>query len=152
MYEYCHVSGVPWIIITGSGLDDWIYWRLPVQSIITAHSQWLSNLLHSLLGYECLLFYYDWLGSDLRIGHLISFCCLLVNTPQRNTQLLNSGLSCKRRITYGSRRTNDERRMTLEAITWPPFITSGWTEYTSVLLMVLFFCVYLLLWKRVLIS
>jgi hypothetical protein len=24
----CHVSGVPWLIITGSGLDDWIYWRL----------------------------------------------------------------------------------------------------------------------------
>jgi hypothetical protein len=26
--NYCHVSGVPWRIITGSGLDDWIYWRL----------------------------------------------------------------------------------------------------------------------------
>jgi hypothetical protein len=26
--EYCHVSGVPWLIITGSALDDWIYWRL----------------------------------------------------------------------------------------------------------------------------
>jgi hypothetical protein len=25
---YCHVSGVPWLIITGSGLDDWIYWHL----------------------------------------------------------------------------------------------------------------------------
>jgi hypothetical protein len=25
---YCHVSGIPWLIITGSGLDDWIYWRL----------------------------------------------------------------------------------------------------------------------------
>jgi hypothetical protein len=22
---YCHVSGVPWLIITGSGLHDWIY-------------------------------------------------------------------------------------------------------------------------------
>jgi hypothetical protein len=25
--------------------------------------------LHSLQDYECLLFYSDWLGSDLRIGH-----------------------------------------------------------------------------------
>jgi hypothetical protein len=24
--QYCHVSGVPWLIITGSWLDDWIYW------------------------------------------------------------------------------------------------------------------------------
>jgi hypothetical protein len=25
---YCHVYGVPWRIITSSGSDDWIYWRL----------------------------------------------------------------------------------------------------------------------------
>jgi hypothetical protein len=25
---YCHVFGVPWIIIMGSGLYDWIYWHL----------------------------------------------------------------------------------------------------------------------------
>jgi hypothetical protein len=30
---YCHVSGVPWLIITGFGLDDWIYWHLLVQSL-----------------------------------------------------------------------------------------------------------------------
>jgi hypothetical protein len=24
---YCHVSEVPWVIITGSGLDGWIYWH-----------------------------------------------------------------------------------------------------------------------------
>jgi hypothetical protein len=23
----CHVSGVQWRTITGSGLDDWIYWH-----------------------------------------------------------------------------------------------------------------------------
>jgi hypothetical protein len=43
----CHVSGVPWIVITGSGLDDCIYWHLPlqslVQSITTAHNRWLPN-------------------------------------------------------------------------------------------------------------
>jgi hypothetical protein len=27
----------------------------------------------------------DWLGSDSRVGHLFSFCCPLVNTPQLNT-------------------------------------------------------------------
>jgi hypothetical protein len=32
----------------------------------------------------------DWLGSDLRIGHFFSFRCPLVDTPQLNTQLLNS--------------------------------------------------------------
>jgi hypothetical protein len=25
---YYHVPGVPWLIIRGSGLDDWIYWQL----------------------------------------------------------------------------------------------------------------------------
>jgi hypothetical protein len=45
---YCHVSWVPWRIITGSGLDDWIYWHCcyshsQLQSIITSHSQWLSE-------------------------------------------------------------------------------------------------------------
>jgi hypothetical protein len=24
IFSYCHVSGVPWLIITGSGLDAWI--------------------------------------------------------------------------------------------------------------------------------
>jgi hypothetical protein len=31
-----------WLIITGSRLDDWIYWHsLQLQLIITAHNQWL---------------------------------------------------------------------------------------------------------------
>jgi hypothetical protein len=45
-----------------------------------------SDSLHSLLDYECLLFHCDWLGSDLRVGHFISFRCPLVNTPQLNTR------------------------------------------------------------------
>jgi hypothetical protein len=49
----------------------------------------VSDSLHSLLDYECLPFHCDWLGSDLRVGHFFSFCCLLVNTPQLDTQLLN---------------------------------------------------------------
>jgi hypothetical protein len=43
------------------------------------------------LDYDCLLlysfFYWDWLGSDLRVGHLFSFRCPPVNTPQLNTKL-----------------------------------------------------------------
>jgi hypothetical protein len=27
MKIYSHVSGVPWLIITGSGLDYWVYWH-----------------------------------------------------------------------------------------------------------------------------
>jgi hypothetical protein len=32
--QKCHVSGVPWLIITGSVLDDWIYWCLLLQSLL----------------------------------------------------------------------------------------------------------------------
>jgi hypothetical protein len=60
IYIYSHFSGVPWLIKTGSGLDDWFYWRHLLQSFVftitTAHNQWLSNSLHSWLNYECLLF------------------------------------------------------------------------------------------------
>jgi hypothetical protein len=47
-YNYCHVSGVPWLIIAGYGLDDWIYWHFYynytyLQSIITAHNRWLPK-------------------------------------------------------------------------------------------------------------
>jgi hypothetical protein len=24
---YCHASRIPWLIITDSGLDEWIYWH-----------------------------------------------------------------------------------------------------------------------------
>jgi hypothetical protein len=63
----CHVSGAPWVI-TGSGLGDWIYWHLPIQSIITAHNQWLSKT-RSIPSWTTSVFYCDWLCSDLRIGH-----------------------------------------------------------------------------------
>jgi hypothetical protein len=39
------VSGVPWLIITGSGLDNLIYWRLLLQSLLITisynSSQWI---------------------------------------------------------------------------------------------------------------
>jgi hypothetical protein len=33
-YVYYHVSGVPWLMITCSGLDDWICWSLILQSLL----------------------------------------------------------------------------------------------------------------------
>jgi hypothetical protein len=39
----CILSHVLWPIITGSGLDDWIYWHSFTITIITAHNQWLSK-------------------------------------------------------------------------------------------------------------
>jgi hypothetical protein len=33
-YKYCQESGVPWRIITGSGLDDWIYWHILLQFLL----------------------------------------------------------------------------------------------------------------------
>jgi hypothetical protein len=32
--EYCHVSGISWLIIIGSGLDDWIYCQILLQSFL----------------------------------------------------------------------------------------------------------------------
>jgi hypothetical protein len=44
IYIYCHIFGVPWRIITGSGSDDWfIGTSLQLQSTITAHNHSLST-------------------------------------------------------------------------------------------------------------
>jgi hypothetical protein len=68
---YSHVSGVPWRIITGSGLDDWIYWHSyynhsKLESIITADDQWLPKT-RSIPYWTTSVFSstLDWLGSDL---------------------------------------------------------------------------------------
>jgi hypothetical protein len=46
---YCHVSGVPWLIITGSGLDDWIYCALYTHTVRDYKQlqryRWFSYLL-----------------------------------------------------------------------------------------------------------
>jgi hypothetical protein len=55
----------------------------------------------------------DWLGSDLPILHFFSFRCPLVNTPQLNTQLLNS-LTTELRLPYQC-----------------PMIELSWTELSS---------------------
>jgi hypothetical protein len=60
--QYCHVSRVPWLIITGSGLGGWIYWHFYYSYSyynhlrITAHNRRLHRIRSvSLLDYECLL-------------------------------------------------------------------------------------------------
>jgi hypothetical protein len=103
---YCHVPGVPWLIIMGSELDDWIYWhcyynqlqQLTISDCLRLAPFFTGLRVTSLLRY--------WLGSDLRVGHSSSFRYPLVNTPQLNTQLLNSELSCERQITAHLRKTN----------------------------------------------
>jgi hypothetical protein len=45
--KYCHVSGVPWLIITGSGLDDWSYWHLLLQSLLVTVSRKNSQSIFS---------------------------------------------------------------------------------------------------------
>jgi hypothetical protein len=93
--KYCHVCWVPWLIITGSVLDDCISWRpLYSHSLITAsynssQSMTVTDSLHSLLDYERLLFCVT-LGSDLWISHFFCFRCPLVNTPLLNTEFLTS--------------------------------------------------------------
>jgi hypothetical protein len=76
----------------------WIGWLdllppLQLQLIITAHNQWLLKT-HSIPYWTASAFssYCDRLGSDLRISHFFSFCCMLVNTPHLNTKLLTNSL------------------------------------------------------------
>jgi hypothetical protein len=41
----CHIFRAPWLIMTSSGLDDWVYWHLPVLSllIIINYNKWLPK-------------------------------------------------------------------------------------------------------------
>jgi hypothetical protein len=55
------MTGSVWLIIMGSGLDDWIYWHLFTITVSynSLQSMAVGDSLHSLLDYECLLFYCD---------------------------------------------------------------------------------------------
>jgi hypothetical protein len=91
-FHTVNVSGVPILIKAGSELDDLICWHLSLHSllitIIAAHNQWLYKTC-SIPYWSTSVFYCDWLGSDLWVGHF--FC--------------------------ESLRTNDERWMTYDWIT-----------------------------------
>jgi hypothetical protein len=62
----------------------WVGWLDLLPPYLQLQSMSAKNSLYSLLEYECLLFYCDSLGSNLRIGQFFSFRCPLVNTPQPN--------------------------------------------------------------------
>jgi hypothetical protein len=66
------VSGVPWRIITGSGLEDWIYCRLfyNYKRLEQLAINDCLRLAPFLTGLRVSSLLRDWLGSDLRIGHL----------------------------------------------------------------------------------
>jgi hypothetical protein len=57
LIEYCHVFEVAWLIITGFGLDDWIYWHFftITNNYDSSQSVIVYDSLHSLLDHECLL-------------------------------------------------------------------------------------------------
>jgi hypothetical protein len=59
--QYFHVSGVPRLIITSSGLDDLVYWHFftIIINCNSSRSVTVRDSLHSLLDYACLLFYCD---------------------------------------------------------------------------------------------
>jgi hypothetical protein len=64
---YCHVSGAPWLIITGSGLDDWIYWQLLLQSLLITliYKNSQSVFCRGLAPFSSSFSVYNWLFSLL---------------------------------------------------------------------------------------
>jgi hypothetical protein len=73
-WVYCHLSGVSWLIITGSGLDDWIYWHLYIYTVRDYSNYSSIAYLHTLqftvahaLGYS--VFISRILGTDLSQSH-----------------------------------------------------------------------------------
>jgi hypothetical protein len=96
---YCHVSGVPWLIIAGSGLDNWIYWRLLLQSLLITITTLIIN-------------------NCLRLAPFLT-------KPRVSSLLLWLGSrSLLLRLTYESLRTKDNE----EWITCPP-LNSRRTAY-----------------------
>jgi hypothetical protein len=58
---HCHVSGLAWLIIMRSGLDDWIYWHFftVAMNYDFSHLMTVYDSLHSLLDQEHLPFHCD---------------------------------------------------------------------------------------------
>jgi hypothetical protein len=61
-HMYCHVFMAPWLIITGSGFDDWIYWHFLVQSLLITinykNSQSIFLVCRGLVPFS--FSFYDW--------------------------------------------------------------------------------------------
>jgi hypothetical protein len=104
---------VQWLIITGSGLDDWIYWSLFLQSILitinynSSKSISCRGLAPFLTGLRVSSLLPWLIGSDLRISHFFSFRCPLISTPQLNTQL-NWTTELPSEFSYEWRMSNDD--------------------------------------------
>jgi hypothetical protein len=108
------MSEVPWLIITGSGLDNWIYWHFycnfldcnQLQQLTISDCLKLAPFLTG-LRVSSLPLWLTWFLFTSR-SLLFSFRCPLVNTPQLNTHLLNwllNSLTPDRRITAHLRLT-----------------------------------------------
>jgi hypothetical protein len=84
-------EGFAWLIIMDSGLYDWIYWHLQQTLLITinykiSQSMTVSDSLHSLLDYECLLF----CVTDLvLIYELVTSSAFIVNWLTLHSWTLN---------------------------------------------------------------
>jgi hypothetical protein len=68
-------------------IDDFLFNHSYLQSIIAVHNRWLPktcSIHYWTVSVFFLVFYCDWLCSDLRISHFFSFHCPLVDTPQLN--------------------------------------------------------------------
>jgi hypothetical protein len=112
----------PWRIITGFGLDNWIYWHLLYnlslsQSITTAHNQWLPKTRSILTGLRLssiLVFLLLWLNWFWFTNHSLLLYEWIPNDECRRTNELRT--TAHVRLNYPS------------VLTCPPFITLGSTE------------------------
>jgi hypothetical protein len=111
------VSVVPWLIIAGSGLDDWIYWQLRLQSLlITINYSAIANLPTSQITKTRYPFYGNGFITELSLQITMkSSCHFLFNqlglpTLQNSTQCssANSPISSSR-----AERTRAERSSSL---------------------------------------
>jgi hypothetical protein len=124
-WKICHMSGVPWLIITGSGLDDWIYYHF--FTITLNYNQWLpktrstpywtTSVFSSTV--SDLVLIYESVTSSASVVHWTLHSWAL-NSITNDGSLANELWALLRR-----------NGRTLESITCPPFITLRRTEYRS---------------------
>jgi hypothetical protein len=100
-----------WRIITLSGLDDWIYWYLPLQSLLitinlTAHNRWLPNT-RSIPYWTTSVFSSTVTLFRLTSRSLLQLLLSAVNIPQLNSLLRMIWTTTDLRIFYTSVRTEE---------------------------------------------
>jgi hypothetical protein len=91
-------NGYSWLLITGSGWDDWMYWHFYYNYNELQEITFLTGLRVS-----SLLLWLAWFW----VGHFFSFRCPLVNAPQLNTQVSYEIIPLTRRwLSYEWHRMN----------------------------------------------